>query len=84
MVVVHSQARRSTTRRSSAVTKVERILGRATRVTTVVSPRPGTTISEDGRTAVVQAGAAKNANDMVRAADDLKGELAGAGGGASR
>jgi RND superfamily putative drug exporter len=32
-------------------------------------------ISRDGHTAVVQAGAAKNSNDMVRAADDLKGTL---------
>ena len=29
----------------------------------------------------IQAGAARNANDMVRAADDLKGPLAKLGGG---
>ena len=42
-------------------------------------PRPGLSISRDGHTAVVQAGAAANPNDMVRAADDLKGELTALG-----
>lgn len=43
--------------------------------TIVVAPQPGMTISQDGHTAIIQAGAAKNSNDMVRAADDLKTEL---------
>ena len=38
----------------------------------VVAPRPGVSISRDGHTAIVQAGAAADANTMVRAADDLK------------
>ena len=81
MVVVHSQdATVRDPQFKSSVAKVERILRSSAAVTTVVPPRPGVTISQDGRTAVVQAGAAKNANDMVRAADQLKGELAGAGG----
>ncbi|HET9736705.1 MAG TPA: MMPL family transporter, partial [Solirubrobacteraceae bacterium] len=81
MVVVHSQeAKVGDPRFASSLTKVEGILRSSDAVTTVVPPRPGLTISEDGHTAVVQAGAANNANDMVRAADDLKGELAGAGG----
>jgi len=33
------------------------------------------TVSRDGRTVVVMAGAAVNSNDMVRAADDLKDEV---------
>ena len=45
-------------------------------VTTVVPPRAGVSISPDRHTAVIQAGAARNANDMVRAADELKGPLA--------
>jgi putative drug exporter of the RND superfamily len=45
-------------------------------VTEVVPPRPGQSISRDGRTAVIQAGAAAGSNEMVRAADDLKEELA--------
>ncbi|MFE6050547.1 MMPL family transporter [Kitasatospora sp. NPDC056446] len=45
------------------------------RVSTVVPPQPGATISPDGRTAVLLAGAAASPDDMVRAADDLKGPL---------
>ncbi len=41
------------------------------RISTVVPPRPGISVSRDGRTAVVQAGAAVGANGMVRAAGDL-------------
>ncbi len=58
-----------------AVARVQSTLKADPSVTTVVAPRPGTSISRDGRTAVVQAGAGKNPNDMVRAADDLKGPL---------
>jgi RND superfamily putative drug exporter len=50
------------------------------RVTEVVPPQPGMSISQDGRTVVIQAGAAESSNEMVRAADDLKKELAGAEG----
>ena len=42
----------------------------------VVAPAPGISISRDGHTAIVQAGAAKGSNEMVRAADRLKGRLA--------
>jgi putative drug exporter of the RND superfamily len=45
------------------------------RVSTVVPPQPGVSISKDGRTAIVQAGANADANGMVRAADDLVGPL---------
>ncbi|MFD8750207.1 MMPL family transporter [Kitasatospora sp. NPDC059577] len=45
------------------------------RISEVVPPQPGTTISPDGRTAVVLAGAKADTNAMVRAADDLKGPL---------
>ena len=40
-------------------------------------PRPGARSPQDGRTAVVQAGAAADPNEMVRAADDLKDPLGG-------
>ncbi len=42
----------------------------------VVAPRPGASISRDGRTAIVLAGAADQPDEMVRAADDLKDKLA--------
>jgi putative drug exporter of the RND superfamily len=41
------------------------------RITDVVQPVPGTTLSEDGSTAILLAGAGADPNDMVRAADDL-------------
>ncbi len=77
-VVVHST--RLTTadpgfRRS--VARVERTLSRDPRVGQVIEPRPGVSISGDARTAVIRATAAANPNEMVRAADALKGPLAG-------
>ncbi len=49
------------------------------RVATVVAPQPGLSISRDGHTAVIQAGAAGDPNQMVRVADDLKGDLTALG-----
>jgi len=54
---------------------VEELLRADRRVSTVVPPRPGLSLSADGRTAVVQAGAKADANAMVRAADDLSKPL---------
>jgi RND superfamily putative drug exporter len=48
-------------------------------VGSVVPPEPGSTISEDGRTALVTAGATGTPTETVAAADDLKGELAALG-----
>ena len=45
------------------------------RVSTVVAPRAGASLSADGRTGVIQAGAAADPNDMVRAVDHLQGPL---------
>lgn len=60
----------------------QEILARATaileddsRIAEVVQPQPGATLSEDGTTAVLLAGADADPNDMVRVADDLKGPL---------
>ncbi|WP_037608397.1 MMPL family transporter [Streptacidiphilus rugosus] len=62
---------------------VQQVLHRATdllradpRVSEVVAPQPGATVSPDGRTAILLAGARSGADDMVRAADALKGPLA--------
>jgi RND superfamily putative drug exporter len=60
----------------SAVTRVERTLRTDAAVRSVVAPAPGVSISRDGHTAIVQAGAAKSSNGMVAAADTLKGKLA--------
>src|SRR4051794_4298244 len=59
-----------------AVRDVEAKLKSDPAVTTVVPPRAGVSISPDRHTAVIQAGAARNSNEMVRAADRLKGPLA--------
>jgi RND superfamily putative drug exporter len=57
------------------------LLKQDARVSQVIAPQPGTSISQDGQTAIVQAGAGtSNTNDMVRAADDLKGPLRSLGG----
>ena len=61
----------------SAVANVERTLRADTAVASVVPPARGITISRDGHTAIVQAGAAKSSNGMVAAADSLKGKLHG-------
>jgi RND superfamily putative drug exporter len=45
-------------------------------VARVEPPRPGVSISRDRHTAVIGAGAARDANEMVRAADELKHPLA--------
>ncbi|MGI9155556.1 MAG: hypothetical protein ACR2FG_02815 [Marmoricola sp.] len=40
-----------------------------------MQPQPGATLSQDGTTAVLVAGANADPNEMVRVADDLKGPL---------
>ncbi|AUG76320.1 hypothetical protein CFP65_1422 [Kitasatospora sp. MMS16-BH015] len=66
---------------------VGRVVERATalaaadpRIAGVLPPRPGATLSPDGRTAVLLAGAKASPDDMVRAADELKGPLAALSG----
>jgi putative drug exporter of the RND superfamily len=58
------------------VAGVERTLRADRAVRAVVVPAPGVSISRDGHTVIVQAGAATTPNDMVKAADRLKGPLA--------
>ena len=57
------------------------ILEGENRIADVIQPQPGISISEDGSTAVILAGAGADTNEMVRVADDLKGELEGLSGG---
>jgi RND superfamily putative drug exporter len=76
MVVVHSQDKTvADPAFQRAIASTQRVLKADRRVTSVVPPRPGTSISRDSHTAIVQAGAASDANTMVRAAEDLKTEL---------
>jgi RND superfamily putative drug exporter len=58
-----------------SVRRAERLLAADPAVTRVVPPRPGVSISADGHTAAIRAGAAENPDGMVAAATDLKGPL---------
>ncbi len=57
--------------------RAERLLAADPAVSRVIPPRPGVSISADEHTAVIRAGAAKDANEMVATATDLKGPLGG-------
>ncbi len=77
MVVVHSDDKTATDPAFKAVVaEAQDVLAADARVTGVIPPQPGQSISRDGHTAIVQAGAGASSNEMVRAADDLKQELA--------
>ncbi|MHB1244096.1 MAG: MMPL family transporter [Gaiellaceae bacterium] len=81
LVVLHSEAYRAGDPVfQEAIGAVEGLLRESESIASVVTPKDGVSISRDGRTAVVQAGAAGNSTEMVRAADELKGELRAAGG----
>ena len=62
------------------VVRAERVLRRDPAVGRVLPPRPGVSISPDGHTAVIRAGAAADANAMVDAAERLKTRLADVAG----
>jgi putative drug exporter of the RND superfamily len=75
-VVVQSNSGPVTAGRGAeAIARATRILAADKRIAGVLAPQPGATLSRDGRTAVLVAGAAVDTNDMVRAATDLKGPL---------
>ncbi len=82
MTAIHSPTRTAADPAfRSTVGEAERLLRGSPAVSSVVSPRPGASISPDGHTAIVQAGAARDSNAMVRAADQLKGPLGALGRG---
>jgi RND superfamily putative drug exporter len=62
------------------VVRAERVLRRDPAVGRVASPEPGRSISPDGHTAVIRAGAAGDPNAMIAAADRLKTKLADVAG----
>jgi putative drug exporter of the RND superfamily len=64
--------------------RVQRLLDRDPRAGDVIAPRAGAGLSPDRHTALVVAGANAAPDDMVRAADDLKGPVAAAGNAAVR
>ena len=81
MVVLHSDTKTTADPAyAAAVQRVAAVLRTDSRVGSVVLPRAGVSISQDGKTAIVQAGATADSTAMVAAADDLKGSLQKAGG----
>ena len=60
----------------AVIAHVEHTLRSDVAVSTVVAPTAGVSISRDRHTVIVQAGAARNSNAMVAAANRLKGPLA--------
>jgi RND superfamily putative drug exporter len=77
VAVIHSQAQAvEDPAFQRTIASVERTLRGNSSVSAVVPPAPGVSISRDGHTAIIQAGAARSSNAMVKAADELKGKLA--------
>ena len=72
VVVDHHQPLSWTPQGRQTLDRVAAVLRSDPRVSTVVPPQPGVTLSADGRTAVIMAGAAAGPNTMVRAADALE------------
>lgn len=60
---------------ADVIDEVTTVLEDEPRIADVIAPQPGATLSQDGETAVILAGAGADPNEMVRVADDLKGEL---------
>ena len=80
MVVVHSpDATVGDPQFTATVDRVASILHGDSRVASVALPRIGLSISPDGHTAIVSAGANGSTTVMVSAAEDLKGDLKAAG-----
>jgi len=80
MVVVHSLGQTAGQPGFEAVVdRVAAELEADPRIATVSPPRPGSTVSADGHTAIVVGGAAADSNEMVRAAADLGPSLTALG-----
>jgi RND superfamily putative drug exporter len=78
-VAVHSQDLTvSAPEFRQTIDRAERVLAADSAVGPVVPPQPGRSISADGHTALIRAGAATDPNAMVDAAGRLGDELAGA------
>ena len=60
---------------ADVVARATELLAGDDRIGEVLQPQPGATLSPDGSTAVLLAGAGADTNEMVRVADDLKGPL---------
>ncbi len=76
VIVDHHGAIASDPRALAIVARATNVLRSDPRVSTVVLPQPGVSISRDGRTAIITAGSAADSNKMVQAADAVEPKLA--------
>jgi RND superfamily putative drug exporter len=76
VIVDHNGAIASDPRAHAVVAKVTNVLRSDPRVSTVVPPQAGVSLSRDGRTAIITAGSAADSNKMVQAADSVEPKLA--------
>ena len=76
VIVDHHGPIASDPQAQAAVAKATSVLRSDPRVSTVVPPQAGVSISRDGRTAIITAGAAADSNKMVQAADAVQPKLA--------
>lgn len=75
-VVVHSDTKEvSDPAVQQVLTEATAIFGGDDRFGEVIAPQPGMSISPDGHTGIMIAGANASTDDMVKAVDELKGEL---------
>jgi RND superfamily putative drug exporter len=80
VVVVDHRAPISTDPAAQTVVgRVTALLRADPRVSTVVAPQAGVSLSADGRTGIITAGAAADTNAMVKAAEHLAGPITGSG-----
>ena len=76
VIVDHNGPIASDPQAQAVVAKATSVLRSDPRVSTVVPPQAGVSISRDGRTAIITAGAAADSNTMVEAADAVEPKLA--------
>jgi RND superfamily putative drug exporter len=76
VIVDHGGPIAADPRAQAIVAKATRVLRNDPRVSAVVPPQAGVSISKDGRTAIITAGAAADSNKMVQAADAVQPKLA--------
>ncbi len=75
-VVIHDSSADVTAGEGKAVlAQATALLADDPRISSIIQPQEGASLSQDGHTAVLLAGAGADTNEMVRAADDLKGPL---------
>ncbi|MFD7011332.1 MMPL family transporter [Rhodococcus jostii] len=75
-VVVHSDTRTvDDPQMLQVIARATAVFAGDDRFAEVIAPQPGMTISPDGHTGILIAGAAASTDDMVRAVDDVKAEL---------